>query len=383
MTNDTSVNHIPPYAKRGEVAASYAAGGAIGHSIGAAYATSPRGAEGGTQDAPVLSLVDLSVEFMSGGARVQAVDRVSLDIAFGETVCVVGESGSGKSVTSLAVMGLLTSGRPRVTGEIVFRSRGGGAQNLLALSPAAMTRIRGAEIAMIFQEPMTSLNPLQSVGQQIGEMLVIHGGVGRRAIDAAVIEMLAHVGLANPARLVKSYPHEISGGMRQRVMIAMAMMCRPSLIIADEPTTALDVTIQAQIMDLFRTLRSEMQQSMLFITHDLGLVAEIASRVYVMYAGQVVESGKVDDIFRDPRHPYTQGLLASLPRVDRPQTGQGEMHAIPGRMPDPTRLPPGCRFAPRCAFAEERCSREPQPLEPVAAQREVRCWKWRDLGARA
>jgi oligopeptide/dipeptide ABC transporter ATP-binding protein len=331
----------------------------------------------------VLSLVDLSVEFVSGGNRVRAVDRVSLDIAFGETVCVVGESGSGKSVTSLAIMGLLTSGRPRVTGEIVFRSRGGGAQDLLALSPAAMTRIRGAEIAMIFQEPMTSLNPLQSVGQQIGEMLVIHGGIGRQAIDAAVIEMLAHVGLANPSRLMKSYPHEISGGMRQRIMIAMAMMCRPSLIIADEPTTALDVTIQAQIMDLFRTLRAEMKQSMLFITHDLGLVAEIANRVYVMYAGQVVESGRVDDIFRDPRHPYTQGLLASLPRVDRPQIGQGEMYAIPGRMPDPTRLPPGCRFAPRCAFAEERCQREAQALEPVAARRDVRCWKWRDLGARA
>ncbi|MEI8152056.1 MAG: ABC transporter ATP-binding protein [Hyphomicrobiales bacterium] len=331
----------------------------------------------------MLSLVDLSVEFVSGGNRVRAVDRVSLEIAFGETVCVVGESGSGKSVTSLAVMGLLTSGRPKVTGEIVFRSRIGGAQNLLALSSGAMTRIRGAEIAMIFQEPMTSLNPLQSVGQQIGEMLVIHGGVGRRAINAAVIEMLAHVGLANPSRLMKSYPHEISGGMRQRIMIAMAMMCRPSLIIADEPTTALDVTIQAQIMDLFRTLRSEMQQSMLFITHDLGLVAEIANRVYVMYAGQVVESGKVDDIFRDPRHPYTQGLLASLPRVDRPQTGQGAMYAIPGRMPDPARLPPGCRFAPRCTFAQERCQREPQALEPVAAQRDVRCWKWRDLGARA
>ena len=355
----------------------------MGHGIGAPHPASPRGALGESQDAPVLSLVDLSVEFRSGGNRMRAVDRVSLEIAFGETVCVVGESGSGKSVTSLAVMGLLTSGQPRVTGEIVFRSREGGAQNLLALSLAAMTRIRGAEIAMIFQEPMTSLNPLQSVGQQIGEMLVIHGGVGRRAIDAAVIEMLSHVGLANPARLMKSYPHEISGGMRQRIMIAMAMMCRPSLIIADEPTTALDVTIQAQIMDLFRTLRSEMQQSMLFITHDLGLVAEIANRVYVMYAGQVVESGKVDDIFRDPRHPYTRGLLASLPRVDRPQTGQGEMYAIPGRMPNPARLPPGCRFAPRCGFAEERCHREPQPLEPIAAQRDVRCWKWRDPGVRA
>ncbi|MFO1161289.1 MAG: ABC transporter ATP-binding protein [Reyranellaceae bacterium] len=332
---------------------------------------------------PVLSVVDLSVEFVSGGTTVRAVDRVSLEIAFGETVCVVGESGSGKSVTSLAIMGLLTSGQPKVSGEIVFRSGEGGARDLLALAPAAMTRIRGAEIAMIFQEPMTSLNPLQSIGNQIGEMLVIHGGDGRRAIDAAVVEMLSHVGLANPARLMRSYPHEISGGMRQRVMIAMAMMCRPSLIIADEPTTALDVTIQAQIMDLFRALRREMRQSMLFITHDLALVAEIANRVYVMYAGQVVESGHVDDIFRDPRHPYTRGLLASLPRVDRPQAGRGAMYAIPGRMPDPARLPSGCRFAPRCGFAGERCRHEPQALAPVDASRAVRCWKWQDLGVAA
>jgi oligopeptide/dipeptide ABC transporter ATP-binding protein len=331
----------------------------------------------------VLSVDELTVEFVSADATVRAVDRVSLDIRSGETVALVGESGSGKSVTSLAIMGLLAAGRARTSGRIDFRPREGELRSLLALPAKAMRQVRGREIAMIFQEPMTSLNPLQTVGTQVSEMLVIHGTRHRGAIHDLAAAMLAKVGLANPSRVMKSYPHELSGGMRQRVMIAMAMMCRPSLIIADEPTTALDVTIQAQIMDLFRALRDESRQSMLFITHDLGLVAEIASRVYVMYAGQIVESGSVNELFGDPKHPYTRGLLASSPRVDRPRVSGRPLHAIPGRMPDPARLPPGCRFASRCGFAERDRCEEMQVLERIDTRREVRCCRWRELGGAA
>ncbi len=337
-------------------------------------------AEALTAYVPVLALHGVNVDFTARGRAVRAVDDVSLTIGAGETVALVGESGSGKSVTSLAVMGLLPAGQAEVTGQIMFRRGDAQAVDLCTLPRAVMPEIRGAEIAMIFQEPMTSLNPLHSIGAQISEMLVIHRRAGRAAARDLAQEMLARVGIPDPVRRMASYPHELSGGMRQRVMIAMALTCNPTLLIADEPTTALDVTIQAQIMELFRTLRDLSHQAMLFITHDLGLVAEIANRVYVMYAGQVVESGPVRAIFRRPLHPYTRGLLASLPRIDRPQRDGKPLYSIAGRVPEPGRMPQGCRFAPRCTEAVAgRCDAVPPALEPATTTHAVRCLRWREL----
>lgn len=331
--------------------------------------------------AGLLELDGLDVDFQSGSTEVRAVDQVDLRIEPGETIALVGESGSGKSVTSLALMGLLgpngrsEARRARFRPEVSLPPI-----DLFALSARERRKLRGRDMAMIFQEPMTSLNPLHTIGDQIGEPLRIHMGASLRETRDRAIELLTQVGIPDPARRLSAYPHELSGGMRQRVMIAMAMVCNPALLIADEPTTALDVTIQAQILALFRRLRDQYRQAMLFITHDLGVVAEIANRVYVMYAGQVVESGPVAAILTRPRHPYTRGLLASLPRIDRPISRRESFYAIVGQSPDLRQLPPGCRFQTRCShFRQGLCDAVPPDLVPVEAGHDARCARLKEL----
>ena len=328
--------------------------------------------------APVLDVHDLSVGFQAGGGLVRATDGVSFTVGPGETLAVVGESGSGKSVTSLAVMGLLPTPPARIlSGEIVLRGRDGNALRLLELRPEARRRVRGGQVAMIFQEPMTSLNPVFTVGAQIAEAIALHAP-GPGAWDRSV-EAMEQVGIPDPARRARSYPHEMSGGMRQRVMIAMALACGPHLLIADEPTTALDVTIQAQILDLLREVQARRGLSILFITHDLGVVAEMARRVVVMYAGQVVEQGPVADVLDRPLHPYTQGLLHSMPELGSSWRGRRTLAPIPGAPPDPARPPPGCRFAARCAHVRPECTATVPALEPALPQRDVRCIRWAAL----
>ena len=324
--------------------------------------------------APLLELDGVRTWFYTREGVVRAVDGVSFSIAPGETLAVVGESGCGKSVTAQSILRLLPSPPARVVeGSIRFEG-----QDLLALDDAAMRDIRGNRIAMIFQEPMTSLNPVLTVGYQIAESLVRHQAMGRADAEARAAEMLALVGIAEPARRVREYPHQLSGGMRQRVMIAMALACRPRLLIADEPTTALDVTVQAQILDLMRELRRAYGMAILFITHDLGVVAEIADRISVMYAGQVVESGSVRDVLQRPRHPYTKALMAALPRIDR---RGARLAAIPGIVPDLRNMPQGCRFHPRCPSAQAGlCDARAPALEPAGDGVAVRCLRWRELG---
>ncbi|RUT31259.1 ABC transporter ATP-binding protein [Arsenicitalea aurantiaca] len=324
---------------------------------------------------PLLQIEDLRTHFTSDGEIVRAVDGVSFSIGRGETLAVVGESGSGKSVTSLSVMRLLDPAAGGIAGgRILFEG-----VDLVTKSEAEMRRIRGNDISMIFQEPMTSLNPVYTVGEQIAEAVRIHQKLAPKAALTRATEMLELVGIPEPGRRIHSFPHQMSGGMRQRVMIAMALSCNPKLLIADEPTTALDVTIQAQILDLMRRLQAEIGMSILFITHDLGVVAEIADRVVVMYAGRAVEEGPVRDIYRHPRMPYTAGLMQSVPRVDRGATQQERLYAIPGNIPSPLDLPEGCSFHPRCAHAEPRCVAQVPPLEPVSDQHRVRCVRWREL----
>ncbi len=327
----------------------------------------------------VLEVEDLNVAFDVEDGQLKVVEGVSFRVQRGRTLSVVGESGSGKSVTSLAIMGLLKhSGAKISAGKLVLRDRKGEAIDLLAAPERRVRQLRGYEMAMIFQEPMTSLNPSHSVGDQIVEVLRVHRGIGRQEGRTAGIAMLERVGIPDPARRFDDYPHEMSGGMRQRVMIAMALINSPSLMIADEPTTALDVTIQAQILDELRRLQSQFGMGMLFITHDLGVVAEIAHDVAVMYAGQVVEEGTVSDVLKRPLHPYTQGLLASVPRSDRDR--EGKLVAIRGRVPDIRDLPPGCRFHPRCPHViPGRCDVAVPPLEDAGAGRRVRCVRWREL----
>ncbi|MGO8918631.1 MAG: ABC transporter ATP-binding protein [Stellaceae bacterium] len=310
---------------------------------------------------PLLAVEDLRTHFFTRDGVVRAVDGVSCAIAGGETLAVVGESGCGKSVTALSILRLVPSPPGRiVSGRIRFAGR-----DLLALSDAEMRAIRGNEISMIFQEPMTSLNPVLTVARQIGETLMLHQHLDARAAEARAVEMLRLVRLAEPERRARQYPHELSGGMRQRVMIAMALACHPKLLIADEPTTALDVTIQAQILDLMRDLKSEIGAAIMLITHALGVVAEMAQRVIVMYAGRKVEEAPVRDLFRHPRHPYTKGLLASVPRLGA-TLGRGEpprLAEIPGVVPSLREAIVGCAFAPRCAYATPRCRVEAPPLE--------------------
>jgi peptide/nickel transport system ATP-binding protein len=315
-----------------------------------------------------LRVSDLQTHFIGRRAVARAVDGVSFSLEQGRTLAVVGESGSGKSVTALSIMGLLDSKGRVAGGSIRYRRRDGNVVDVLRLPARAMRSLRGPEIAMIFQEPMTSLNPLFTIGDQVAEMVLLHEPIGRRGAMARAEQMLNLVEIPAAAQRLNDYPHQLSGGMRQRVMIALALACNPSVLIADEPTTALDVTIQAQILDLLRRLQAELGMSILFITHNLSVVAEIAHRAVVMYAGRVVEDAAVVDLFRHQRHPYTRGLLACVPNAARDQGLDGRhrrLTPIPGRVPPITALPPGCSFAPRCPFAEDACANEVPRLVPA------------------
>jgi oligopeptide/dipeptide ABC transporter ATP-binding protein len=311
----------------------------------------------------LLSVRGLHVDFETDAGAVSAVRGVDLEIAAGETVALVGESGCGKSVTAMSIMRLITG---RISsGSLRFQGR-----ELQSLPEAEMRRIRGAQIGMIFQEPMTSLNPVFTIGKQIEEVLVLHQQLSPRAARAQALELLQRVGIPSPERRIQQYPHELSGGMKQRVMIAIAIACRPQLLIADEPTTALDVTTQAQIMELLRSLKQEFGMAVLLITHDLGVVAHFAERVAVMYAGKIVEQGDVRDIFKRAAHPYTRALLAALPDPLRPAQ---RLEAIPGRVPSPRLLPPGCAFCARCKLAFEPCPSELPELYLVAPGHSAAC----------
>ncbi len=317
--------------------------------------------------AALLDVDDLSVTFAGDEGAVRAVEHVSFSLERGKTLGVVGESGCGKSVTALAIMGLLPPKGVRRQGRVTFDGR-----DLAGLGRSELGALRGARLAMIFQEPMTSLNPAFTVGEQIMEAIRRHKNVTKDEARTHAIEMLRRVRIPAPERRFKDYPHKLSGGMRQRVMIAMALACDPELLIADEPTTALDVTIQAQVLDLMRKLRAETGAAIMLITHDLGVVAEMADRVIVMYAGQIVEEAPVAAVFARPEHPYTVGLLGSIPRLDKKR---GRLPAIEGTVPSPLAMPPGCRFAPRCPFADTRCEAEAPPLRAIAADHAARCWK--------
>ncbi len=315
----------------------------------------------------LLQVHDLVTEFRTDQGVVRAVDGVSFDIRTGETLGMVGESGCGKSVTALSVLRLVPSPPGRiVSGQILFDG-----EDLLAKDDASMRDMRGNRFAMIFQEPMTSLNPVFTVGDQIAEAIQRHQGHDSRQAWLKTVDMLRQVGIPLPERRAHEYPHQLSGGMRQRVMIAMALSCHPGLLIADEPTTALDVTIQAQILDLMRRLKEETGMSILLITHDMGVVAEMAERVVVMYAGQVVEQAKVEDLFARPLHPYTDGLLRSIPR---PGNRGQRLHVIEGSVPDLANPPSGCRFHPRCPLATDRCRHESPSLQEASPGHLVRCW---------
>jgi peptide/nickel transport system ATP-binding protein len=316
--------------------------------------------------APLLDIRDLRVVFRGdNGGFTHAVDTVDLTVAHGTTLGLVGESGCGKSVTSLAIMGLL----PRATTEISGQVRFAGI-DLLALPDRALRDLRGDRLAMVFQEPMTSLNPSYTIGEQIIEAVVRHRGVSRREARAHAIDMLRRVKIPAAERRIDDYPHRLSGGMRQRVMIAIALSCDPELLIADEPTTALDVTIQAQILDLLRELKASTLSAIVLITHDLGVVAEICEEVAVMYAGEIVERAPIAGIFARPGHPYTVGLIGSIPRLDR---RTDRLASVPGRVPNMSGLPQGCRFAPRCPFAGDMCVSAPPPLVEIGEGHWTRC----------
>jgi peptide/nickel transport system ATP-binding protein/oligopeptide transport system ATP-binding protein len=319
---------------------------------------------------PLLEVRDLQTTFrLSRRQEIRAVDGVSFAIAPGETLAIVGESGSGKSVTSLSIMRLLPKGIGSVTGgSIKLRGR-----ELTTLSEGEMRAIRGRDMGMIFQEPMTSLNPVHTIGRQISEVLIRHEGLTKDAAHKRAIGMLELVGIPEPSRRADNYPHQMSGGMRQRAMIAMALACKPQLLIADEPTTALDVTIQAQILELMKDLQKELGMAIIFITHDLGVVAEMADRVVVMYASQVVETGTVEEIFARPRMPYTAGLMGSVPKLGVSRGARGRLATIPGQVPQLGRLPSGCRFRPRCAHAIPACAAVEPALMRGQDGREVRC----------
>jgi oligopeptide/dipeptide ABC transporter ATP-binding protein len=297
----------------------------------------------------LLSVANLTTTFRTGSGEAAAIEDISFDLNEGEILGIVGESGSGKSVTALTIMGLLPSPPARVVnGSINYQGR-----DLLRLSDAAMRRVRGPGIAMVFQEPMTSLNPVFTIGEQIIETIRAHENLAQRALFNRAVELLEKVGIPSPATRMTDYPHQLSGGQRQRVMLAIALSCRPKLLIADEPTTALDVTIQAQILDLIMDLRDEFGMAIMIITHNMGVIAETADRVMVMYAGRVIERAPVATLFDQPLHPYTRGLLSCVPTMDQ---RKARLDAIPGTLPEPGRRPPGCRFAPRCALAIPDCA---------------------------
>lgn len=320
----------------------------------------------------LLNIKDLKVKFRVYEGVAAAVDGVDLEVERGETVGLVGESGCGKSVTAMSILRLLPSPPAQIQGRILFQG-----VNLLELPQDELRRIRGGAISMIFQEPMTSLNPLLTIGEQISEAIVLHQGLDRRKAWERAVEMLSKVQIPSPEARAMEYPHKLSGGMRQRAMIAMALSCHPQLLLADEPTTALDVTIQAQIMDLMQKLKEEMHASILLITHNLGLIAEMASKVVVMYAGKVVEEASVKDLFQEPLHPYTRGLLGSVPVIGRKlREGRRQLQEIPGIVPSIFHMPRGCRFHPRCPRVMEVCSREEPPMVQAAENRRVLCWLW-------
>lgn len=338
--------------------------------------TSPRATEA---DA-ILTIDNLMTYFdVDEDTVVKAVNGVSLRVAQGETLAIVGESGSGKSVTGLSIMRILMRTPARIAGgEIWFERKDGTRDDLLKLSEGAMRAIRGSEIAMVFQDPMSSLNPVFPVGEQIAEGLRLHQGMSRKAARRRAVELLEMVGIAEPSARVGEFPHQMSGGMRQRVMIAMALACNPRLLIADEPTTALDVTIQAQIMELLKELQSTTRMAMVFVTHDLNLVAEIADKVAVMYAGQVVEEGPVSEVLERPKHPYTGALLECIPERD-PETGRATLRPIPGKVANPLDPPPGCKFHPRCRHAKEVCRSGEIPLEDTGGGHMARCVRWKEI----
>ncbi len=315
----------------------------------------------------LVEIRNLKTYYYTEDGVVKAVDGVDLYIHRGETLGIVGESGCGKSVTSLSIMRLIPNPPGKiVSGEILFEG-----EDLLKKSEAEMRKIRGNEISMIFQEPMTSLNPVYTVGDQIAEAIELHQGLSHKEAIEKAIEMLRLVGIPLPEQRVKEYPHQLSGGMRQRVMIAMALSCNPKLLIADEPTTALDVTIQAQILELMKKLKKELGMAIMLITHDLGVVAEMCERVVVMYAGKVVEEADAVSLFKNPIHPYTEGLLKSIPRLDQEVE---KLHVIEGAVPNPLNMPAGCRFHPRCPLATDRCRVEEPNLQQVAPGRKVACF---------
>lgn len=315
----------------------------------------------------LVEVKGLQTYFYTEDGVVKAVDGVDFEIYKGETLGVVGESGCGKSVTSLSIMRLIPDPPGKIVGgDILFQG-----ESLLKKSEAEMRKIRGNEISMIFQEPMTSLNPVYTVGDQIAEAIILHQKVSKKEALERAVEMLRKVGIPLPEQRVNEYPHQLSGGMRQRVMIAMALSCNPKLLIADEPTTALDVTIQAQILELMNELKNDFEASIMMITHDLGVIAEVSDRVAVMYAGKVVEYSDVTSIFKNPKHPYTWGLLKSIPRLD--ETTDRLMN-IKGVVPNPLFFPDGCKFHTRCPFADEKCRKEEPPIEEIEERHQVRCW---------
>ena len=338
-----------------------------------------------SRDAAILDVRGLDVRFHTSHGDVHAVRDVSFSVAPGEIVALVGESGSGKSTIGLALMRLLEQEGPVATsGALEFTGKVGPPRDLMKLSSGAMRQVRGDDISMIFQEPMSSLNPIFSIGRQIAEAIRVHQGASRKDALARALEMLHVLGIPNPEECLVNYPHQISGGMIQRVMIAMAISCDPKLLVADEPTTGLDVTIQAQIVEYLQELQRQKGMSILFITHDLGLVAEIADRVLVMYAGQIVELGDVKTIFESPRMPYTRALLDSLPKLGCSSIPDYRIEAIPGNVPSAAEFPPGCAFHPRCAHFESAvCDGGIPPLEAAASEHHVRCFRWQHLDGAA
>jgi oligopeptide/dipeptide ABC transporter ATP-binding protein len=325
---------------------------------------------------PLLEVKGLHTEFRTGAGLVRAVDGISYTVEHGETVAIVGESGSGKSVGALSILRLIPDPPGRITaGEILFDGR-----DLLGLPESEMRQIRGRDIGMVFQEPMTSLNPVLTIGRQITEVVEQHQRADRAAAAKRALELLEMVGVGDAGRRLKQYPHQLSGGMRQRVMIAVALACNPKLIIADEPTTALDVTIQAQILELVKALTLRLNVALIIITHNLGVVARYARRVNVMYAGRIVEAGNAEAIYHDPRHPYTMALLRSVPRLDQPR--RGRLDPVDGQPPDLTRLDGGCAFRPRCRFAIDRCGQAPPSLTPTGeAGHSAACFRSAELAA--
>lgn len=321
----------------------------------------------------LLKVDNLAVEFDTDEGRVRAVDRVSFNVEPGQTVGIVGESGCGKSVTALSIMRLL----PQPMGQVVEGAIEFAGRDLASLSLVEMEKIRGNEIGMVFQEPMTALNPVQTIGRQLTEVLLLHNDISPEVAIRRSVDILDRVGIPSPDIRMGEYPHQLSGGMRQRVVIAMALACEPALLIADEPTTALDVTIQAQILELIKSLQSDMGMSVILITHDLGVIAETCDDVVVMYAGRVAERGDVFDIFERPAHPYTQGLLASIPRLETQP--KSRLSVIEGIVPGLLDLPQGCRFQNRCPHARPGCTGATAALETVEGRHEVGCYRWREL----